>query len=174
MPITLIRHAMPTVDPTTPAHTWGLSPEGHHAATALRLPTGDCHHAASTEPKAAQTLHAARPHATVHTDPGFSEILRPHDPTTTGEQHRALAAAYLTGTHHPGWETHDQALTRFDAAITRHATHAHHLIVATHGMVMTLWLTTTLGLDDPVAYWRALTFPDTITLETPHPRPATS
>ncbi|GLZ78808.1 hypothetical protein Afil01_36150 [Actinorhabdospora filicis] len=174
MPITLVRHAMPVVDPSVPAHTWGLSEQGRHAAAGLRLPPGPCHHTASAEPKAAQTIHATRPHATVHIDPAFGEILRPHDPTLTGEQHRAQAAAYLSGTDHPGWETRAQAITRFDDAVHRHATHPGHLIIATHGMVMTLWLTTVLDLPDPVAYWRALAFPDTVTLQTPHRRPAAS
>lgn len=170
--LTLVRHAMPTVDPATPAHTWGLSDEGRIAATALKLPPG--YHVASAEPKAAQTLQAARPEATVHIDPGFGEILRPHDPTLTGEGHRALAEAYLRGADHAGWETRERAFARFDGAIARNGVPGRGLVVATHGMVMTVWLSEILGLSDPVVFWRGLNFPDVVSLETPRRRPAAS
>jgi hypothetical protein len=32
--------------------------------------------------------------------------------------------------------------------------------IATHGMAMTLWLTSERGLEDPVRFWDDLRFPD--------------
>jgi hypothetical protein len=39
------------------------------------------------------------------------------------------------------------------------------LVIASHGMAMTLWLTTTVALADPGAFWANLRLPDLLTVD---------
>jgi broad specificity phosphatase PhoE len=109
----------------------------------------------STEAKARQTLE---PCGRIMTDHRFREVER--DEPYEGD-FRARRHAYITGTQHPGWEPHAQVIARFDTGI--HFWHPRAgdqpLVVATHGMAMTLWLTTQ-GIDDPGAFWSDLRLPD--------------
>ena len=56
-------------------------------------------------------------------------------------------------------------IARFDAGIRhwRSEARGRPLVVATHGMAMTLWLTA-LGLEDPEAFWSDLRLPDVFQL----------
>ncbi|MEV0644467.1 histidine phosphatase family protein [Phytomonospora sp. NPDC050363] len=171
--VTLIRHAMPHVDPTTDPAQWHLTDHARTQAAALALPSGPRHHVASDEAKAIETLRELTT-GPITADARFGEVHRPR--ARDGHTHRTLAAAYLAGTTHPGWEPRDHVAARFAAAIADHLATAGtaHLIVATHGMAMTIWLATITDMPDPVAYWRALAFPDVITAALPahwHPRP---
>jgi broad specificity phosphatase PhoE len=122
---------------------------------------------ASDEPKASETLAGASNGAAIAIDPDFGEVRRPPDWT---DAHRALAAAYVGGATHAGWEPHDAVVRRFDAAVRRHqaaaAADRHLLVIGTHGMAMTLWLASRVQLDrDPVAFWAGLEFPDVVVVE---------
>ncbi|MEU8816914.1 histidine phosphatase family protein [Actinoplanes sp. NPDC048796] len=157
-----VRHAMPTLDPATPPTAWPLSAQGRTAARALRLPER-AYLVASDEPKAAETLRYAVPGAPVHQDPGFGEVRRP---PAWQPDHRALARAYVAGTHVPdGWEPPAAVTARFSAAVERHLTRAGNrtLVVATHGMALTCWLSThALITGEPAEFWAALRFPDLV------------
>jgi broad specificity phosphatase PhoE len=80
----------------------------------------------------------------------------PHD------TYRTRRRAYVDGADHPDWEARTDVVARFEAGITEHLTAAagRPVIVASHGMAITLWLTTTVGLHDPGAFWSDLRFPD--------------
>lgn len=39
------------------------------------------------------------------------------------------------------------------------------VVVATHGMTLTLWLTATIGLGDPGAFWAGLGLPDALVVD---------
>jgi broad specificity phosphatase PhoE len=54
------------------------------------------------------------------------------------------------------------AAARFEAAVREHLASAqgNPLIIATHGMAMTVWLTSHRLLEDPAAFWSELRFPD--------------
>jgi broad specificity phosphatase PhoE len=153
----LVRHAMPVLDPEVPPEQWELDTAGRRGAESLKhVIPAEAVLVSSQEPKARQTLE---PTGHVFTDPHFNEVAR-------GEPYhgdfRARRRAYLTGTDHPGWEPREHVTERFDAGIkhwrTRVATQP--LVVATHGMAMTLWLATAIDLDDATSFWTDLRLPD--------------
>jgi 2,3-bisphosphoglycerate-dependent phosphoglycerate mutase len=118
---------------------WELNSEGHLAAAALAtlLPAG-AYLAASTEPKAWQTL---TPTGEPVRDARFGEVHRVGEPF--GGNFRELRLSYVDGTGHARWEPREQVAARFDAAIEEHLARAGErpLVVASHGMAMTAWLT---------------------------------
>jgi broad specificity phosphatase PhoE len=154
----LVRHAMPAHGPHLPAHEWTLRADGEVAATALaaHLPAA-AYLVASDEPKAWLTLQPAGP---VTRDPRFREVQRDDEPYGAG--FRQLRRAYVAGTDHAGWEPRVRVVERFDAGIADHLSRAGErtLVVAAHGMALTLWLSARVGLDDPAQFWAALSLPD--------------
>ncbi|NUT34843.1 MAG: histidine phosphatase family protein [Hamadaea sp.] len=159
----LVRHAMPVVDPAVAPADWVLSAQGRAAAQALvQLLPPDAYLVASAEPKAAQTLQDA---GEPRIDGRFGEVVRVGEPF--GGDFLALRRAYVEGTDHPGWEPRAQVVARFDAAVGDQARAAagRPLVVATHGMAMTTWLTARLGLDDPGVFWAGLQFPDVLEVD---------
>lgn len=156
--LVLVRHAMPAFGPDTPAHEWVLSEEGRLAATELaqRLPA-DARLVSSDEPKAYQTLE---PLGVATRDERFNEIWR-HGEPWDGD-FRELRRAYVDGIDHAGWEPRAEVAERFDHGIRAQLESAGDgpLVVASHGMAMTLWLTRRIGLPDPGAFWAGLQFPD--------------
>jgi 2,3-bisphosphoglycerate-dependent phosphoglycerate mutase len=157
----LIRHAHPVISPTSPPSQWPLSPAGRAAAAALSFPS-DAYLVASTEPKAIQTLAPSGP---VVQDERFGEVRREGEPF--GGNFHELRLAYVSGTDHPLWEPRTDAVRRFDAALTDHFVRAagRPLVVGSHGMVLTLWLTARIGLDSPGAFWSALRLPDVFAVD---------
>lgn len=154
----LVRHAVPAHGPDLPAHEWVLRDDGEAAARRLapHLPAG-AHLVASAEPKAYQTLEPAGP---VTRDARFNEVERRAEPY--GEGFLTLRRTYVDGADHPGWEPRVRVAERFDAGVADHLARAGDgtLVVATHGMAMTVWLTARIGLDDPATFWAGLRFPD--------------
>ena len=161
MTLILVRHALPIVDADSPPDTWPLSPEGRAAASALVLPSG-AYLVASTEPKAFQTLSPA---GRVLRDHRLGEVRREGEPFEGN--FRELRMAYVDGTDYPLWEPHADAVRRFDEAVADHQARAggRPLVIGTHGMVLTLWLTARIGLASPAAFWSALRFPDTYAVD---------
>jgi broad specificity phosphatase PhoE len=153
----LVRHAMPTLSEVTPPELWELDATGRSAAALLAglLPTAALL-VSSEEPKARQTLEPA---GDVLTDPRFNEVTR--DEPYAGD-YRSRRRAYLAGADHPTWEPRPQVIERFDAGITHWTARAagRPLVVATHGMALTLWLATVADLPDPAAFWSGLGLPD--------------
>jgi 2,3-bisphosphoglycerate-dependent phosphoglycerate mutase len=152
----LVRHSIPAHGPEIPARDWPLTSEGRAAAAALcaRL-QGDALLVASTEPKAIQTLESA---GSPVTDPRFDEIGRIE---AYADDFRTARRAYVEGADHPDWEPREDVVRRFAAGIADHyAGTGRPVVIATHGMAMTLWLTATIGLPDPGGFWAGLTFPD--------------
>lgn len=153
----LVRHAMPAYGPAVPPHEWTLSAEGWQAARRLiaRLPSG-ARLVSSGEVKAWQTLGGD---GAVTRDRRFDEVTRVEP--WEGD-YRELRRAYVDGADHPGWEPRAEVAERFDAGITEQLALAggHPLVVATHGMAMTVWMTARLGLDGSGDFWADLRFPD--------------
>ncbi|GAB2869968.1 hypothetical protein GCM10027176_84570 [Actinoallomurus bryophytorum] len=153
----LVRHAMPAFGPDVPPHEWPLSEEGRAAARRLtaRLPP-DAHLVASEERKAWQTLGGGE---NVVRDGRFNEVGRVEP---QGGDFRRLRRMYVEGVDHAGWEPRPEVVRRFEEGIAEHLTGAggRPLLVATHGMAMTVWLTARLALADPGGFWEDLRFPD--------------
>jgi len=153
----LVRHAMPGFGPDVPPQEWQLDAAGRLGAESLRnvLPP-DALLVSSLEPKARQTLEPVGP---VVTDVRFNEVRR--DEPYHGE-FRARRQAYIVGTDHPGWEPRRDVVARFATGIqfwhTRVGTRP--LVIATHGMAMTLWLAAAVGMPDPADFWAQLRLPD--------------
>jgi hypothetical protein len=136
-----------------------LSSEGWCEARALAraLPVGALL-IASREPKARQTLEPA---GSVQTDERFNEVTR--DEPYEGD-FQARRRAYLTGMDYPGWEPRDQVVARFTDGVRFWTARAdgRSLVIASHGMAMTRWLTATVGLTDAGAFWAG---PDLLTVD---------
>jgi broad specificity phosphatase PhoE len=152
----VVRHAMPVVDASTPPSSWPLSPDGRAAAVRLRLPS-DAYLVASDEPQAHQTL---APFGDVVQDERLGEIRREGEPFDGN--FRELRLTYVEGAALPRWESHADAVGRFDAAVADHLARAagRALVVGSHGMILTVWLTARVGLPTPGPFWSALRFPD--------------
>jgi broad specificity phosphatase PhoE len=163
----LVRHAMPVLRPEIAPEHWELDAAGRLAAAALaRVLPPDALLVASEEPKARQTLAPARTVFTdaVFTDARFNEVVR--DEPSAGD-FRARRRAYVSGTDHPGWEPRHQVAARVGAGIAFWSARAagRPLVVAGHGMALTLWLTTAADLPDPAAFWSDLRLPDLFELD---------
>lgn len=170
--LVLVRHAMPDVQPDVPAREWHLGDDGRGAARELgQMLPARAHLVASDEPKAVETLAEASGRSDVVIDVGFGEVRRPNAPS--GQIHRALAAAYLGGTAHAGWEPHSSVVRRFHAAVLRHLATAspggEAVVIGTHGMAMTMWLFARVRAGgDRVGFWAALEFPDVVVVDLEH------
>ena len=164
MAFILVRHAMSDVQPGVASKLWGITESAGedcvllaHALPELLAPVVW----SSSEPKASQTaaIIAMRRGLQTAVDDGFGEVDRP---TTWDGDYRALAAAYLAGAAHPGWEPRGQVMRRFADAVERATAAAAgdgDLVVVNHGMAMSLYLELVARIDI-VPFWQALTFPD--------------
>ncbi len=165
MALILVRHAMPFVEPDVPTGDWRLASEGKVAARALRpLLPARSYFVASSEPKAIETLGELTDPADVVVDEGFREARRPW----TAAGYRPLAQAYVDGADHTGWEPRAAVLSRFAAAVDRHAALASDrtLVIGTHGLALTLWLSSLMRLEGgPAGFWSSLRFPDLIEID---------
>ncbi|MEV0615393.1 histidine phosphatase family protein [Nonomuraea sp. NPDC050404] len=158
----LVRHAMPAYGPAVPPHEWTLSAEGWQAARRLvaRLPEDACL-VSSDELKAWQTLGGD---GSVARDRRFNEVTRVEP--WEGD-YRELRRTYVDGADHADWEPRAEVAKRFDAGITEHLvrTGGRPLVVATHGMAMTVWVKALLGLRSPGDFWADLRFPDALLVD---------
>jgi broad specificity phosphatase PhoE len=165
----LVRHAMPEVTPGVSPKLWALGDSaGEDCVLLAHALPGDLAPTVwtSSERKAEQTagIIAMRRGLQVEMDDAFGEVDRPAEWV---EDHRALAAAYLAGVEHPGWEPRAHVRRRFADAIDRAfaATPGDgDIVVVNHGMALSLYLELVARVDI-VAFWQALTFPDAWRLE---------
>lgn len=158
----LVRHAMPDATSDVPANEWHLSAEGQGEAVRLAeiLPR-DARLVSSEELKALQTLGPA---GAVSQDARFNEVRR--DEPFAGNW-RDLRHAYVSGSDHPGWEPRNEVARRFESGINEHLAQntGQPLVISTHGMAMTIWLTTRIGLSEPGLFWADLRFPDALVVD---------
>ena len=161
---------MPRVDAAVTPDAWELSTEGLGAAAGQQVSAEGATIASSPERKALQTTAlttAVRENAVV-TEPRFREVDRVE---RVHDDFRAARAAWIAGqldTRHEGWETPNAAARRFHEGLLAHPD--DHLIVGTHGMVLTAWLVS-VGQVAPgeaaVAFWDALAFPEVVEMLLP-------
>ncbi len=119
-----------------------------------RLP-GDARLVASTEVKAIETIGAEL------TDGRFDEIARVE---AYDGDFRRQRRAYVEGADLVDWEPREDVVRRFGAGVAEYAG-GGPVVIASHGMAMTLWLTATIGLGDPGAFWEGLRFPDALVVD---------
>jgi len=167
----LVRHAMPIVEPDVPSDQWQLGDEGRAEAWSLRSQLSEpAYFVASDEPKAEQTLRELAGESRVSIDPGFREVRRPH---IWSDDYRIVARGYINGICPREWEDHAQVAKRFATAVARHAAIAvaigRALVIGTHGLAPTVWLTTVMRLSpSPAQFWERLTFPDLVDVDLLH------
>ncbi|MEJ1087517.1 NUDIX domain-containing protein [Microbacterium sp. Mu-80] len=169
--LTFVRHAMPEVDSASPPSAWPLSDAGVAAAAAMVLEVdAGTIVVSSPERKARQTaaLAVGSSIAQIPTDPRLREVDRVE---RVHDGFRAARAAWVAGDlddRHAGWEPPDAAAQRFHDGLLAHA--AEHLIVGTHGMVLTAWMVAQRQVppgDAAVTFWNALQFPDIVEISAP-------
>jgi len=165
----MVRHSAPTVDETAPPPTWRLSAAGRQAALALAeslVPFAPAAAVASPEPKALETAQiiAGRFGLEVTPDLGLAEHHRPALPFGSRETFEARMASVFAQPAQPffGGESADAARHRFAAALERHP--MRPLLVASHGTVLSLYLSRRLALD-PFALWKSLALPEAFVLD---------
>ena len=156
---------MPAARADVPADQWELDDNGRAASRAMAdAVAGSCYYVSSEEPKALQTLEEMSHGQPVKREPAFGEVRRPWG---WSDDYRGQAYAYVAGTCHDGWEPHEQVITRFNVAVSRHAIHAFPLgrlmVIGTHGLALTVWLAAQFSLEPtPADFWANLAFPDLI------------
>jgi broad specificity phosphatase PhoE len=167
MKLTLVRHAQVTTSPEIPPEQWHLSPEGRAAVE--RLAAEPVWEAAaciytSPEPKAVMTAQrVAAPHElTIVIERDLREVDgRAWNAT---EDHKLRVQRYLSGESIDSWEQRDGAQERIVSCVDRIATkHASEdVVVVSHGLVLTLYLSSLLDLDAAAAFdfWTKIRFPD--------------
>ena len=165
--VTFLRHALPEVDPQAQPSEWALTQDGAEAAKALDV-SRNAQFISSPERKALQTVALASglSEDTVVTDPAFREVDRIE---VVHDGYRAARRAWVSGVldhQHEDWESPESAANRVSDALRRYD--SPHLVVGTHGMVLTAWLVSS-GLVEPgdlaAAFWERLPFPAVVTVE---------
>ncbi|MFF5077729.1 histidine phosphatase family protein [Actinoplanes sp. NPDC000266] len=188
-----VRHAMPALDPAVPPTAWHLGDEGRAAARRLHLPpdaylvASDEPKAVETLRYAAPgaPVHQDPGFAEVHRPavwqpdhhtlarayvtgsiPATALVHTPAPDSSNPASDHPRAPAGRPGARVPdGWEPPAEVVARFGAAVERHRTRAagRPLVVATHGMALTCWLTAhALIAAEPARFWENLRFPDVI------------
>jgi 2,3-bisphosphoglycerate-dependent phosphoglycerate mutase len=158
----LVRHAKPAIERDRPAWEWPLGDPGRSAAARLAsvLPPRALL-VSSTELKARETADAfvAARRERAEPDPGLAEARRP---AAWQVNYREIAGDYVRGHPQPGWEDQAEVARRFQASVDRGLSRADSrpLIIVTHGLAMTLWLSSRGLVGDPGEFWSFLRLPD--------------
>lgn len=167
----LVRHAAVAFRPELPAHAWRLSAEGRSAAEALGrrefwAEVRGIH--SSPEPKAVATAQRiAAPHGLrMRIERDLREVEgRPW----LDEGYEDAVRHYFAGEPVEGWEPRDEASSRIVACIDRIVSR-HEVAdvgVVSHGLVLTLYLSGLLGLDEAKTFelWSGIGLPDVAAVE---------
>jgi broad specificity phosphatase PhoE len=171
MKLYLIRHAAVTVREDVPSAQWHLSPEGRRAAETLAGEPywKDLHGMySSAEPKAIATAQrvAAAHGVPLFIEPDLGEVDRPW---AGWGGYRELVRRYLGGEALDGWEPREAALVRARRSIAGvvERSRGHDAAIASHGMLLTLYLSDLLGLDGAATHeqWTEIAFPDVAIVE---------
>jgi broad specificity phosphatase PhoE len=173
----LIRHAQPEITPGTPPRLWPLTAEGREDAQQLaRCFAGDDQPAllyTSPERKAQETAQLIAHHLNLplETVADLREHEREHTPFLGKEVWEKTLSAFFSRPSEIifGDESAHQALQRFNAAVEKIVASAPsgNLALATHGTVMTLFVTSHNPQIDALAFWHSLQLPDLVVLTLP-------
>lgn len=159
--VVLVRHAEPQVDNGTPAAEWPLTDRGRDDARLLgeqlakRFTTTSLW--TSPERKACQTAALAFPTVTARVHEPLGEVRKSWYETT--DEHASALASYLQGEPVEGWEHREDVTSRL-AMIEAEAQSSEHLVVVSHGVLLTTWVDRLIGLTDPFQFWSDLGTPD--------------
>lgn len=165
----LIRHAMVHVDPERPSHTWTLSADGRSACARLAAKLAPYQPGVivcSQEPKAHATGQETAGVLGIpcHTAPGLHEHLRHTTPYFDSKSAFETAVARFFSQPDElvlGEETAAAAADRFATAVAAvMADRAEPTVaIATHGTVLTLYVSGHNPHVAPIPFWQQLTLP---------------
>jgi 2,3-bisphosphoglycerate-dependent phosphoglycerate mutase len=176
--VVLIRHAQIRVDPESSSDAWQLSPEGELAAERLTIhPSvrGVACIYTSPEPKAVATAQAIAGGREVRVCAGLREL----DRGALGwigspEEYRETVRQILRNPDESvrGCESAARALRRVLQAIAliRSDHEEESVAVVSHGIVLTLYLSSVLERDPDIALWESIDFPDVAVVDLDGPR----
>jgi len=164
----LVRHGRPLVDPTTPAETWDLDPEGFDDVWALRdrLPQGVAWYC-SPEPTAVATAQLL-----TDADVGIVEGLRGHRRGPGGwaeDLHATVMAAFADPDRsvHEGWEPLARCRERVVGAVEAiAATEPGDVVLVGHATAWTVLAAALEGVEPDLERLRTMAMPDVITVRT--------
>ena len=81
---------------------------------------------------------------------------------TFSDEFRRIRRSYVSGSDLPGWEDRAEVARRMGAGVREATGRASggDLVIASHGMAMTVWLSQAVFLADPGGFWEELRFPN--------------
>lgn len=173
--LVLIKHALPEMIPSLPAHQWHLGAEGQRRA---RLLAGHMQNyrpawiASSREPKALETAQIIADHLAcpVTVVDGLQEHERDAYPFVAHERFVADIARVFAEPDIAvmGHETANQTRVRFaqTVAATIERSDAENILIVTHGTALTLYVAHLMGIA-PFSLWQRLGLPAYIVLSLP-------
>lgn len=171
----LVKHSLPEIIPSLPAHRWRLSDVGRMRcqplAEKIAAYTPDFF-VSSAEPKAVETAQAVTQHLhrTFAVVEGLHEHERHHTAWELQEQFETRVAEFFWRPQELvfGNETAAQAEARFSKALSgAMAEHPRKTwVVFAHGTVITLWVARETGVE-PFSFWKRLGLPSLVALSLP-------
>jgi broad specificity phosphatase PhoE len=173
--LVLIKHSLPEIIPSLPAHQWHLSEMGRFRCKALAEKIAGYSPdviVSSIEPKAVQTAQLVANH--LNQTFQIIEELHEHDRSNvewrSTSQFEAQVAEFFQRpqTLVMGKETAVQAYERFAKAVaSMMREYPHHTIaIIAHGTVITLLVARAVGLE-PFTFWKRLGLPSVVVLSLP-------
>jgi broad specificity phosphatase PhoE len=160
----LVRHSESAVDPTRPPEEWDLTDRGRELAGRLAASQEWKRMAAigvSREPKALLTADpiAKRWRRPLVTDGRFGEVTRPF--AGSSREFEETVTEYLKGRALPAWERISDAANRFEAALSDlRERHLGDVAVVSHGTIMAVYLSRSLGIRFSGRDWSKIAMPD--------------
>ena len=169
----LIKHSLPEIVESLPAHEWRLSDEGRVRAQRLAEQLTPFHPEAifsSIEPKAKETaaIIASRYNLELYVADGLHEHDRSTTPFLSTDQFQAAIREFFEkpDTLVFGSETADEAYTRFSTAVnTVRKNYANEtIVIVSHGTVIALLVSRLLGISD-LLIWSELGLPSYVVFD---------
>ena len=160
-PVVLIRHAEPLMTGETPGAEWPLTEEGRKEAAALGRSL--TRRSASTivltspERRARETAALSLPSVVAEIRDQLREVMKPW--YASAAEHTNAVARYLKGETVEGWERREDVISRI-ALLKPDFGSSKHLVLVSHGLLLTTWLDHEIGLSDPLSFWSELRIPD--------------
>lgn len=138
------------------------------SARSLALETTGSLIVSSPERKAIETLSLATglPAQGILRHPDLGEVRRVEAVDEGFHARRSDWVAGRLDARHEGWETPEEAATRFERALTSFGDAP--LVIGTHGMVLTAWAAwcgLVPGGEGAAVFWRGLRMPDALLCE---------
>jgi broad specificity phosphatase PhoE len=171
--VILVKHALPVLDPSTPARNWQISAEGiaqaHRLAAALR-PFAPLRLASSPEAKAVGTseILATAFGVDIGIVDDLRELDRPVLPILATNEHEALNQRVFLECDQPvlGTESARAALDRFERAVRAQlaADDGCTPVVVSHGTVISLLVSAHNSID-AFTLWKTLKCPSFVRLD---------